>query len=331
MGNIFQQDPQDYIQSVNDDNFEDIALSLFNWQYQHNITYRAFVDALNVNPEDVDSCCDIPFLPISFFKTHKIVTGSFKDAPLVFKSSATTSDVQSIHYVYDQELYLQSLLNGFRRVYGNPADYTILALLPSYLQREGASLVHMVNELISIGGHEHSGFYLNEHEPLFTALKKLESEGQKTLLIGVTFGLLDFVEQYELKLKNTIVMETGGMKGRRKEIIRSDVHAILSERLSVDSIHSEYGMTELLSQAYSTGKGIFTPATTMRVLVRDINDPLDVSTIGSGCLNIIDLANVHSCAFIATDDIGKVHIDGNFEVQGRVDNSALRGCNLMVL
>lgn len=331
MGYIFHKEPEIYINSINDESFENIALTLFRYQYDNCVIYHQFVNALNVNVGRVSSLSAIPFLPVGFFKTHEVISGVVQKDALVFQSSATTSDVTAKHYVNDKELYLQSLLNGFTSFYGHPEDYVILALLPSYLQRQGASLVHMVQQLMDRSGQPQNGFYLDEHQQLHEIISELERIGQKTLLIGVTFALLDFAEQYPMKLNSTMVMETGGMKGRRKELIRSEVHNFIQERLGVEHVHSEYGMTELLSQAYAREKGLFYPANSMKVLVRDISDPLEVKKEGSGCLNIIDLANVHSCSFIATDDIGKVYDNGSFEVLGRVDNSALRGCNLMVL
>ncbi len=270
-------------------------------------------------------------MPVSFYKTHKVVTGDVPAGTLVFSSSTTTSDVPGRHYVKDRVLYDESLKKGFVECYGSPDKYAILALLPSYLQREGASLVYMAEQLMKASGHKLNGFYLDEHEQLFNVLQQLETGQQPTILIGVTFALLDFAEKYHMNLNHTVVMETGGMKGRRKEMTRAEVHDILKERLVLQSVHSEYGMTEMLSQAYAVENGIFRSSSTMQVLVRDMNDPLDISLKGSGCLNIIDLANVHSCAFIATDDMGRIYDDGSFGVLGRADHSALRGCNLMVL
>lgn len=331
MGYFFHQEPVNYLNGINTGNFDSIALELFRCQYAENDVYRSFVDALAVVPQDVERIVDIPFLPVAFFKSHDVVTGGYGANSLVFESSTTTSDTPARHIVKDAGLYEASLLQCFRQFYGEPADYTILALLPSYLQREGASLVYMAEKLMEHSGHQLNGFYLDEHRELYDALTRLEQGGQKAVLIGVTFALLDFAEQYSMKLEHTIVMETGGMKGRRKEMTRDEVHGILKSRLGLNQVHSEYGMTELLSQAYAQQDGIFSPAGTMKVLVRDLNDPLEVSHSGAGNLNIIDLANVHSCAFIATDDIGRIYEDGNFEVLGRADHSALRGCNLMVV
>lgn len=331
MGYIFHSEPVKYLAAVNAAGFEDIALQLFNHQYRHNTIYKAFVDAIHVHPESVKDVASVPFLPVSFYKSHRVVTGDVADDAALFYSSTTTSDIPARHFVKDMALYEESLLAGFRQFYGEPADYAILALLPSYLQRKGASLVHMAQVLMDDGKHPLNGFYLDEHEKLYAVLQQLEQEGQPTLLLGVTFALLDFAEKHNMKLQHTTIMETGGMKGRRRELTRAEVHAELKAKLGVGHVHSEYGMTELLSQAYAVHDGIFRSSVTMKVLVRDINDPFDIKPSGTGCLNIIDLANVHSCAFIATDDMGRIYDDGSFEVLGRADHSALRGCNLMVV
>lgn len=316
---------------INAQNFENVALSLFFYQYYNNTVYHDFVDALHIAPSQVQTLSQIPFLPISFFKTHKVVTGTNKEAALTFESSGTTGEVPSRHYVYDSALYEASLLNGFQHFYGSPQDYVILALLPSYLERGNSSLVHMAKVLMEKSGNEASGFYLNEFDKLYHTIQALEKQQQPILLLGVTFALLDFAAQYPMALKNTIVMETGGMKGRKEEMTRTEVHDILKRQWQLQQVHSEYGMTELLSQSYAKANGIFEPANTMKVLVRDINDPLDVKNSGVGCINVIDLANVHSCAFIATDDIASLAANGSFEVLGRMDNAALRGCSLMVV
>lgn len=320
----------DKIFGVQPADFEALALSLFHHQYRHNPIYGQYADAVGRPPGRVRRATDIPFLPISFFKTHSVVTGSFVPAA-VFESSGTTQTINSRHYVKDLSVYTHSFLQAFERFYGPPAGCCILGLLPSYLERKGSSLVVMVDELVRQSAHPDSGFYLYEHEKLARTLAKLEAQGQKTLLIGVTFALLDFAEQHPLALRHTTVMETGGMKGRREEWTRPQVHDFLRGRLGVPAIHSEYGMTELLSQAYSYGDGIFNCPPWMKVVLREEDDPLAVSQSGSGLINVIDLANIHSCAFIATDDIGKLYPDGSFEVMGRRDNSDLRGCSLMVL
>lgn len=311
--------------------FEATALALFQYQYQHNALYHAYVVALHIAPSAINSIEQIPFLPISFFKTHRVVTGQVQDAALLFESSGTTGDVPSRHFVQDADIYEASMMAGFHQFYGLPEDYAILALLPSYLERGHSSLVHMAKVLMDKSGHPDNGFYLNEWPLLSEKLLKLKAAGQKVLLLGVTFALLDFAELYPMDLSGTVVMETGGMKGRRTEWTRTQVHDYLKTQWQLDHIHSEYGMTELLSQAYAPKDGIFTSALTMRVLVRDIQDPLDTSAEGVGAINIIDLANVHSCAFIATEDIGRLKADGTFEVLGRMDHVALRGCSLMAL
>lgn len=331
MGYIFHNEPVKYLEGINADSFDDIALQLFRHQYAHNPVYNSFVNALHINPANVTTVAAIPFLPVSFFKTHKVVTGVVDEDTPFFSSSTTTTDTPGRHYVKDMGLYNESLLMGFRQFYGSPQDYAILALLPSYLQRQGASLVHMAQQLMEHSGHVLNGFYLDEHEELQSVLRQLELVKQPTILIGVTFALLDFAEQYPMQLQHTIVMETGGMKGRRRELTRGEVHDYLKERLGLAQVHSEYGMTELLSQAYATANGLFRTPATMRVLVRDMNDPFEINDRGNGCINVIDLANVHSCAFIATDDMARIYDDGSFEVLGRADHSALRGCNLMVV
>lgn len=330
MANIFHKAPTEYLRSINDGSFNEIARELFLYQYEHNEIYRAFVEALHIDTKEVRDITQIPFLPVHFFRTHRVVTGDF-EPEVIFESSSTTSDTSSKHYVKSVELYKESLLQGFCARYGDVAGYTILALLPSYLERENASLVFMAKTLMEHSNMPHNGFYLDEFEKLSSVLTELEQEGQPVLLLGVTFALLDFADAYPIQLFDTIVMETGGMKGRRAELTREQVHQHLKTRLGVQYVHSEYGMTELLSQAYAPKDGIFIPSKKMKVLIRDINDPLEVKLLGSGCLNIIDLANVHSCAFIATDDLGVVQNDGTFNVLGRLDNSILRGCNLMVI
>ena len=305
------------------------AFELFRFQYAQNPLYRQYTDALGVDPAAVSELSDIPFLPVAFFKTQPVRTTDYLPET-VFTSSGTTGMVISRHEVRDLALYKASFTAGFRHFYGAPEDWCIIGLLPSYLERASSSLVVMVNELIGLSGHPDSGFYLNEYDALYGVLQRLEQRGQKTLLIGVTFALLDFAERYSMRLRHTVVMETGGMKGRRRELTRSELHACLTERLGVEVIHAEYGMTELLSQAYSPGHGVFSCPPWMRVLVRSEDDPLEVRSEGAGILDIIDLANRWSCAFLAVDDVGRVRPDGRFEVSGRVDNSDLRGCSLLV-
>jgi phenylacetate-coenzyme A ligase PaaK-like adenylate-forming protein len=322
--------PQDYILGINSLNFAEQALELFQYQYAENELYHNYCNALRRGPEQVRQLTDIPFLPISFFKSHNVLTGKWPNAPhLIFESSGTTGDTPSRHYIADTDLYEASLLTGFTRAFGPPEDYTFLALLPSYLERATSSLVHMARILMARSNKEENGFYLNEWEELNNKLVNLKAEGRKTILLGVTFALLDFAEAYDTDLKGMTVMETGGMKGRREEWTRDQVHDYLQQRWNLDAVATEYGMTELLSQAYSHKEGILTPSPTMQVLVRDITDPLSITTTGTGALNIIDLANVHSCAFIATEDIGTVYDTNSFEVLGRLDYAALRGCSLM--
>ncbi len=320
----------DKIFSVSKNGIDELAIEVFEFQYQHNILYKSYVDALKINARNVNEVNKIPFLPISFFKTREIKTTSF-EAEIVFESSGTTQTVNSSHHLKDRSLYRSSFINGFEKFYGPVNNWCIIGLLPSYLERKNSSLVWMVDELIRRCGHPKSGFYLYEHEKLNRTLHYLESEGQQTMLIGVTFALIDFAEHYALQLKNTIVMETGGMKGRRKELTREESHAFLKNRLGVVEIHSEYGMTELLSQAYSKGEGKFQCVPWMKALIRSEDDPMDVHLQGSGVLNVIDLANLYSCCFIATDDAGTIFESGVFEISGRLDSSDLRGCSLLVV
>lgn len=331
--------------SATADGFEPLALEMFKFQYHHNPIYKAYSDVMHIDPGKVRSLSQIPFLPIQFFKTHEVKTTAFEPA-VVFESSGTTQTINSRHFVKDIELYKHSFLKGFETFYGPINEWCILGLLPSYLERSNSSLVFMVDELIRQSEHSKSGFYLYDHDKLFGALKELEHAKQKTLLIGVSFALLDFAEKYSLPLVNTVVMETGGMKGRKQEILRDELHEILKKQFHLEVIHSEYGMTELLSQAYSSGDGIFHCPPWMKILIRDEEDPLhvhdllltthDPMVIGSrltikGAINIIDLANIYSCSFIAVNDAGKLYADGSFEVLGRIDNSDIRGCSLMAL
>ena len=311
--------------------FSKKALELFKFQFEENQVYRSFCDLLYKHPSAVQKLEDIPFLPIEFFKTHKVLSTK-KEIQKTFTSSGTSGSVLSQHHVADLNLYKTSFQKGFSHVYGHIEDYVVLALLPSYLEREGSSLVYMVEDMIQESKHPKSGFYLDDLDALKQTLLALEKSGQKTLLIGVSYALLDLIEFHQFELKHTIIMETGGMKGRRKEMIKSELHSILKKGFGVDKIHSEYGMTELLAQAYSKGDGLFSTPPWMKVLIRDPKDALTVLPKGkSGGINIIDLANVHSCAFIATQDLGKIHANGTFEVLGRFDQSDIRGCNLMVL
>lgn len=315
-------------------NFDDLAYRLFNFQYENNTLYRAYVDSLHIPVSSVKTIQDIPFLPIGFFKTQEVKTGRF-EPELYFESSGTTQTVQSRHYIKDISLYEQSFRRGFEIFYGDIKEYVVIGLLPSYLERKSSSLVYMVNDMIQRSQHLESGFYLHDHEKLYNQLLQLKREKKKTLVIGVTFALLDFAEKYSMQLDYTIIMETGGMKGRREEWTREQVHQFLKERLGIHQVHSEYGMTELLSQAYSKGEGVFYAFPWMRIFLRDGSDPLQILPLPEknssqrGIINVIDLANIHSCAFIATDDMGKIFSDGSFQVLGRIDNSDLRGCSLM--
>jgi hypothetical protein len=313
-----------------EEGFAELALSVFEYQATENAIYAAFLERLGTDISAVRTITAIPFLPIEFFKSHKVITGESSES-IVFTSSGTTGLVQSRHYVVDVELYRQSYTTAFRRFYGHPAEYCILALLPSYLEREGSSLIYMAEDLIGQSTHPSSGFYLNEFSKLANVLRENEAMGQKTILLGVTYALLDLLEVATFSLKNTIIMETGGMKGKRKEMIREELHEILCKGFGVSAIHSEYGMTELLSQAYSRGQGIFETPPWMKILIRDTNDPFHfLPPQRSGGINVIDLANLNSCSFIATQDLGKTDPDGKFEVLGRFDNSDIRGCNLMI-
>jgi hypothetical protein len=326
-------DLNDFIFSP-DTPFETKALKVFNFQYRHNDVYKRFADNLNCNPSLVNTINEIPFLPVSFFKTHKIVSTDFLPEA-IFKSSGTTIGNNSQHFVKETVVYEASFLSGFEQFYGRIQDYCILGLLPSYLEREGSSLVYMVERMMHISNHPLNGLHLYDHDRLADKLKKLEERNEKTILIGVTYALLDFAQKYPMPLKNTIIMETGGMKGKNKEMVRGEVHLLLKKAFGLHQVHSEYGMTELLSQAYSMNDGIFKAPPWMKVLIREEDDPLRLNSVVlkslTGVINVIDLANIYSCSFIATDDVGKLHKDGSFEVLGRLDYSDIRGCSLMVL
>ncbi len=311
--------------------FEKIAMKVYRYQYEKNTVYREFCTLIKKKPNAVKLITDIPFLPIQFFKNHTILHSN-KKAAQIFMSSGTTGMQTSKHYVSDISIYENSYLKGFSEFYGNIENYCVLALLPSYLEREGSSLIYMVNDLINKSKHQDSGFYLDNYKALIQKLETLDAAGQNTILIGVSYALLNLVEQHQFKLNNTIIMETGGMKGQRKELIREELHKILCKGFNVPSIHSEYGMTELLSQAYSLGNGLFECPPWMQIFIRDTEDALTLLPNGkTGGINIIDLANINSCSFIATQDLGKKNAKHAFEVLGRFDNSDIRGCNLMVL
>lgn len=316
---------------ISNESFKNKALEVFRYQAKNNEVYQKFIHLLNIKIDDVTTIEQIPFLPIQFFKTHKILSDN-NPIQTTFYSSGTTSSLLSKHEITDLEIYKTSFTKGFKHFFGNIEDYTILALLPNYQEQKSSSLVFMVEELINKTKKTNSGFFLNNLDELILTLKKLDSKGEKIVLIGVSFALLDLVEKTTFKLKNTIIMETGGMKGRRKELVREELHQILKKGFGVEKIHSEYGMTELLSQAYSVGNGLFKTPPWMIILIRDTEDALTIlPTNKGGGINIIDLANINSCSFIATQDLGKIFNNGTFEILGRFDNSDIRGCNLMVI
>ena len=315
----------------NQSDFKTCALQVFRHQFKNNAIYRSFCDLLYIHSSDVKKVEEIPFLPIQFFKSHAVLS-STQAVKETFTSSGTTGSSVSKHMVTDLSWYTKSYTKGFEHFYGPIEEYTVLGLLPNYLERDGSSLIYMVDDFIKKPNKPSSGFYLNNLTELSKTLIALDKKGEKVLLIGVTFALLDLIERQQFKLQNTIIMETGGMKGRRKEIIRNELHEILCAGFGVSKIHSEYGMTELLSQGYSSGDGVFDCPPWMKILARDTEDALTmVGTNKTGGLNVIDLANYNSCSFIATQDLGKVDNNGSFEVLGRFDHSDIRGCNLMVM
>ena len=308
-----------------------MALKVFRFQYENNLVYREFCDFLKTDVQKVKTIQQIPFLPIQFFKSHSVVSNT-NPIQTIFTSSGTTGMVTSKHLVTNVSIYKESYRKGFSQFYGNIEDYVVLALLPSYLEREGSSLIHMVDDLIQLSNHPESGFYLHNYDELIEKIIQLDQSGQNVILIGVTYALLDLIEKQSFQLENTIIMETGGMKGKRKEMIREELHQQLCNGFGVKSIHSEYGMTELLSQAYSLGDGIFECPSWMQISIRDTEDALSYVREGkTGGINVIDLANINSCSFIATQDLGKKYSNGSFEVLGRFDHSDIRGCNLMVV
>ncbi|MPQ48092.1 acyl transferase [Marinifilum sp. N1E240] len=314
----------------NNEEFEKLTIEVFQYQAKNNKVYKEYLHHLNCNINSVNQICQIPFLPIEFFKSHKITSTSVT-AKAIFTSSGTTGSLTSRHFVPDLGIYEASFTKGFEQYYHSVKDYCILALLPSYLEREGSSLIYMMEHMIKDSNHPKSGFYLHNHEELIATISELKKSNQKILLLGVSFALLDLAEKYKLDFSDVIIMETGGMKGRRKEITREELHAFLCDRLNVTEVHSEYGMTELLSQAYSKGNSLFHTPSWMKIMIRDTYDPFSYEKIGrSGGVNVIDLANVHSCAFIETQDLGRMHTDGSFEILGRFDHSDIRGCNLLI-
>jgi phenylacetate-coenzyme A ligase PaaK-like adenylate-forming protein len=313
-----------------EEDFNTKALKIFHFQYAQNSVYHQFVDELGMNTATVKNYREIPFLPIGFFKSHKVVSGDFK-AEAGFQSSGTSGKTTSHHFVKSIRLYEQSILQGFNLFFGKPENYVFLMLLPSYFEHTGSSLVHMADLLIRLSNDENSGFYLHNYDKLAAILIRLKRQKKKVILLGVTYALLDMAERFPLDFPGLILMETGGMKGKRREMVREELHATLQSAFGVENIFSEYGMTELLSQAYSKGRGVFSTPPWMKVLIRDINDPLSLMPEGkSGGINVIDLTNIHSCSFIATQDLGKLHAPSDFEVLGRFDNSDVRGCNLLV-
>lgn len=315
---------------ANEQSFEEHALAIFKHQSTHCAVYKSYLYHLGVDADQVKQVADIPYLPIAFFKSHEVISET-KTPEIVFSSSGTTGMIQSKHLVTDLKIYRDSFNLAFQQFYGNVSDTCLLALLPSYLEREGSSLIYMVDELLAQSQHPSSGYFLHNHEELFQTLMTLRAKQQKTVLIGVTYALLDFLEAHQLHYPELIVMETGGMKGKRKEMVREELHQVLKAGFGVSAIHSEYGMTELLSQAYSYGEGIFNCPPWMKIVLRDTNDPLSLITgQQTGGINIIDLANVNSCSFLATQDLGRVYADGSFEVLGRFDQADIRGCNLLV-
>ena len=321
---------KDIFSITSEEDFEALALKIFRFQHENVKVYREFCDLLKIDPSKINNSANIPFLPIQFFKSHKVILKGLSDET-IFTSSGTTGSITSKHFVANLPLYEKSFSQAFKENYGDPSEVVILTLLPSYLEREGSSLIYMVDWLIKKSNNPHSGFYLHDTDALIEKLRFLESQKIKTVLVGVSYALLDLIEKQPFQLENTIVMETGGMKGKRKELVKEELHEILKKGFGVSEIHSEYGMTELLSQAYSHSKGIFTTPPWMKVLIRDPEDALTLVTAKTGGINVIDLANLYSCSFIATQDLGKKYSDNSFEILGRFDTSDIRGCNLMVL
>jgi hypothetical protein len=324
----------DKVFSIGEKDLEELALEIFRFQSANNALYALYLEVLKCDPVKVNSLFGIPFLPIGFFKSHEVKTGSFEPG-VIFESSGTTGSGTSRHFIKDLSLYERSFISGFKKFYGDPAGWCILALIPSFAERDHSSLAYMTDKLIRLSGHSQGGFYLDRMEDLQSILSGKSVPGRKILLIGLTYALLDLAEKINpvdigLDREQMVIMETGGMKGRRKEMIREEVHEILKRSFGVSAIHSEYGMSELLSQAYSTGNGVFRSVPWMKVLVREEDEPRQVNAKGRGAVNIIDLANIYSCSFIATEDAGEIFDDGSFKILGRLDESDLRGCNLMI-
>ena len=312
--------------------FNELVLKIFRFQHKTNSIYREFSTLLGADPSKINSYLRVPFLPIGFFRDHRIISGDGNEAEKVFTSSGTTGSIPSRHFIRDLKLYEESFTRSFQIFYGEPEKFRFLALLPGYLERQGSSLVYMLDHFIRNTEKNGSGFFLYDMETLEKILRENQTPSIPTILFGASYALLDFAERFPMNISGVTVMETGGMKGRRKEMIREELHEILCRNLNVERVHSEYGMTELLSQAYSPGHGIFRAPPWMKILIRDVNDPLQFLPWGqTGGINIIDLANIYSCSFIATQDLGKLYEDGSFEVVGRFDDSDVRGCNLMVV
>jgi hypothetical protein len=326
------KDLRKLIFGIKEKDFEAVALSVFKFQYQNNEPYRTYCNKIKIDAARVNTLTQIPFLPIQFFK-NKVITSTLFKPQVIFESSGTTGSINSKHYIKGLDIYEESFNKCFELFYGNIKEYCILGLLPSYLERNNASLVYMVDHLIKQSNNIKSGFYLNDFQKLADTILINEINKQKTLLIGVTFALLDLIDAFQFNLQHTIVMETGGMKGRRKEISKDALHKILKEKFGIENIHSEYGMTELLSQSYSFGNNIFNSPPWKKIVLRSEDDPFEIKSISdkpiTGAVNIIDLANIYSCSFIATDDMGKLYPEGSFEIMGRLENSDVRGCGLM--
>jgi phenylacetate-coenzyme A ligase PaaK-like adenylate-forming protein len=316
--------------NVKPGDFESLALSVFRFQSEYNPVYSQFINLLGADPDSVESLRQVPFMPAGFFRNHRVVSGAAKPE-LVFASSGTTGSSTARHYLLSSRLYEESFLRGFRYFYGEPSNYVLLAMLPSYLERDDSSLVYMAGSLIKETGSPASGFYMDNHGDLLDKVEKTRGSDRKIILLGVTHALLALAEKHAPDLSDVIIMETGGMKGMRRELVREELHSILNNAFGTESIHSEYGMTELLSQAYSEGEGLFHTPPWMKVMAGDINDPMSVtdSPGSAGTVNVIDLANFWSCSFIATSDLCRLHDNGTFEVTGRYDNSDIRGCNLL--
>lgn len=314
---------------INNQNFDEAALTLFQFQYKNNRLYNSYINHLGINPGRVNSLDKIPFLPIRFFKNHKVVSGDFS-AVHIFESSGTTQSMTSKHFMEDLRFYEQVSSSIFSNFFGPIQDSVIFGLLPSYLERANSSLVYMVDHFIKISNRPESGFYLNDHKKLVEQIQCIGRSGSQVFLFGVTFALLELAAKHEIRMENLVVLETGGMKGRGKELVREELHSVLGGAFNSSRIYSEYGMTELLSQAYMGADGYFRTPAWMKVFIRDINDPFSVVPPGkTGAINIIDMANVHSCAFIETEDLGVLSPSG-FRVLGRLDNSDIRGCNLLI-